>query len=353
MTSGTDSLPAQDLASQAKLRYVDPNTAGIQRKPWGRGFTYLDADGEIVRDEEFRARVAALAIPPAWTEVWICADPKGHIQVTGRDARGRKQYRYHPRWEEVSNQHKFDRLLRFGELLPYIRETTSAHLRKKQLSREKVLAAVIKLLEKTLIRIGNAAYMNDNGTYGLTTLQDDHVEINGTRVIFEFQGKSGKQRSVDLQSRQLARIVKACQEIPGYHLFQYYDAEGRPQPIYSEDVNQYLRGITGEDLSAKDFRTWGGSVLAVETFAAYEGDLDADGLDADARQKLVPQGVKAVAAGLGNTAAVCRAYYIHPAILESFVAGELPGIMAKTAPDDDPHGLSPAEQALMQIIAPY
>jgi DNA topoisomerase-1 len=261
-------------------------------------------------------RIKALAIPPAWTDVWICADPRGHLQATGRDARGRKQYRYHPRWRDVRDEVKYGRLIAFAGALPKIRARTQADLRKPGLPRQKVLATVVQLLEKTFIRVGNEEYAKQNGSVGLTTMRDQHAKVNGTSVRFEFRGKSGVQHAVDLRDKRLARIVKACRDLPGYELFQYVDGDGTREVIDSADVNEYLREITGEDFTAKDFRTWAGTVLAAAELSAADGASS----PRQARRNIV-KAVEAVAERLGNTRAVCRKSYIHPAIFDAYLAG--------------------------------
>lgn len=338
-------LDPQKAAKIADLHYVLDSEPGIQRKRHGKGFSYLDVDGKVIRDPKKRARFESLAIPPAWTEVWICPDPDGHIQATGRDEKGRKQYIYHPRWLEVSATHKFDRMAAFGEALPKIREVTDSHLRQSEISREKVLAVVVRLLELTLIRIGNREYARQNKSYGLTTMRDKHVTVEGKTIHFEFKGKSGVKHAIDLQDKRLAKAVKACQEIPGQILFQYYDEEGSPRPIGSADVNAYLREITGEDFTAKDFRTWGASALAVALFC----DLPICEKDVE-QKKQITSAVKEVAHQLGNTAAVCRNYYIHPAVVEAYQTGKLGAILEKQQEPESPYGLQPYEAALLEII---
>jgi DNA topoisomerase-1 len=267
-----------------------------------------------LRDAAELRRIKSLVIPPAWTDVWISPDPRGHLQATGRDARGRKQYRYHPRWREVRDETKYDRLIGFATKLPAIRKRTSMHLRHPGLTREKVLAAVVQLLEKTLIRVGNEEYAKENQSFGLTTLRDGHVDVSGGRVRFSFRGKSGVEHDIKLDDRRLARTIKACRDIPGYDLFQYYDEHGDRYAVGSDDVNAYLKEITGEDYTSKDFRTWAGTVLAAETLKAFE----AFGSDTEAKRNIV-RAIESVATRLGNTRAVCRKCYIHPAILEAYV----------------------------------
>jgi DNA topoisomerase I len=310
-------LPPARSAQVAGLRYVcEGRMAGIRRIGRHNRFRYVDAHGRTVADAEQLRRIKALAIPPAWTDVWICADPQGHLQATGRDARGRKQYRYHARWREVRDEVKYAKLIAFAAALPRIRERTAADLRKSGLPREKVLAAVVQLLEKTLIRVGNDEYARENGSFGLTTMRDQHAKISGSTVRFEFRGKSGIQHAVDLHDARLARIVKACRDLPGYELFQYVDDEGKRQVIDSSDVNSYMREIAGEDFTAKDFRTWAGTVLAATELAAAGRFSSA----AEGKRKIV-KAVEAVAKRLGNTKAVCRKSYIHPAIFDAYLEG--------------------------------
>src|SRR5207248_5923434 len=261
-------------------------------------------------------RIRALAIPPAWTDVWICPNPLGHLQATGRDARGRKQYRYHPRWREVRDEVKYGRLIKFAQTLPRIRARANADLRQSGLPREKVLAAVVQLLEKTLIRVGNEEYARENRSFGLTTMRDQHAKVAGSTVRFEFRGKSGIVHAVDLHDARLARIVKACRDLPGYELFQYVDEQGDRQVIDSADVNDYLREISGEDFTAKDFRTWAGTVLAAKALAAARAFSSTK----EAKRNIV-RAIESVAKRLGNTRTVCRKCYIHPAIFDAYLDG--------------------------------
>jgi DNA topoisomerase I len=310
-------LPPPETAKVAGLRYVNDETMpGIRRIGRANRFRYVDANGRTVADRIVLQRIRALAIPPAWTDVWICSDPNGHVQATGRDARGRKQYRYHPRWREVRDEVKYGRMIPFAHALAAIRRRTTADLRKSGLPRERVLAAVVQLLEKTLIRVGNEEYARQNHSFGLTTMRDQHARINGSKVHFEFRGKSGIRHAVDLHDRRLARIVKACRDLPGYELFQYVDEHGARQVIDSADVNDYLREITGQPFTAKDFRTWAGTVLAAEQLAACEPCKSAAH-----GKRMINRAVEAVARRLGNTKAVCRKSYIHPAIFEAYLAG--------------------------------
>src|SRR5881396_2020055 len=267
-TQETPANGSVEAAAAARLRYVSDARPGIQRIRVGRGFKYSSADGTEVTDPQALQRIRSIAIPPAWMDVWICPTATGHIQAVGRDARGRKQYRYHSRWREVRDQTKYARLIEFGRALPRIRKRVEQDLGRAGLPREKVLAAVLRLLETTLIRVGNEEYARHNHSYGLTTLRSQHVTIDGTRLRFEFRGKGGKRHAVALTDRRLARVVRRCQELPGHELFQYLDDEGNRQSIDSADVNAYLREIGGDDFTAKDFRTWGGTVLAAFALAA-------------------------------------------------------------------------------------
>lgn len=305
-------------ARAAGLRYASDNRPGIRRRRHGSGFVYLDSRGRRIRDRKTLGRLRGLVIPPAWRDVWICDDPRGHLQAVGRDARGRKQYRYHPEWRRVRDETKYERLLGFARALPAINRKTSRALRRRGLTRERVLGAAVQLLEKTLIRVGNDEYTKQNHSFGLTTLRDGHVKVRGTRIRFVFRGKSGVEHEVDLEDRRLARVVKACRDIPGYELFQYYDEEGIRRTIDSADVNEYLRAITGEDYTSKDFRTWAGTVLAAELLLVC-GPCETT---AQAKKNVL-RAVESVAKRLGNTKAVCRKCYIHPAIFDAYQAGEL------------------------------
>ena len=311
-------MQAVESAQAAGLRYTTDTNPGYRRKGHGSRATYLTPEGRPLRDAATLERIRKLVIPPAWTDVWICTDPRGHMQATGRDARGRKQHRYHPRWRQVRDETKYDRLIGFAQSLPAIRRRTAEDLGLAGLPREKVIAAVVQLLEKTLIRVGNDEYAKQNRSYGLTTLRNGHVEVNGARVRFAFRGKSGVEHEVDLDDRRLARIVKQCRDLPGYDLFQYLDAEGRRQSIESADVNSYLRSISGNDYSSKDFRTWAGTVLATEMLR----ELDPFRTETEAKKQIV-RAVESVATRLGNTKAVCRKCYIHPAVFDAYMDGSL------------------------------
>jgi DNA topoisomerase-1 len=309
---------AKAAAEAAGLRYVTDGMPGITRRRAGRAFSYRDSQGRSIKDRKELARLRRSTIPPAWTGVWICPNPRGHLQATGRDARGRKQYRYHPRWREVRDAHKFDRMLTFARALPQIRTRLDEDLRRHGLPREKVLATVVRLLETTLIRVGNDEYARANKSFGLTTLRDRHVAINGVEVAFEFRGKGGKLHKVTTRDRRLARIVRACHDLPGQELFQYLDDEGARCDVGSADVNTYLQEVSGEPFTAKDFRTWAGTILASLALSEFESfDTQA------AAKRNITRAIERVANHLGNTVAVCGKSYIHPAILDSYLDGTL------------------------------
>jgi len=319
---------------------------GIRRRRAGRGFTYVAPDGRPLPDPVALARIKRLAIPPAYTDVWICPIPNGHLQATGRDAKGRKQYRYHPRWREVRDETKFGRMLAFSEALPRLRQRVEEDLGRPGLPRAKVLATVVRLLECTGIRVGNEEYARNNRSFGLTTLRDHHVEISGSTMQFEFRGKSGKTHRVALSDRRLARIVARCQALPGAELFQYVDDGGERVAIGSGDVNDYLREITGEDFTAKDFRTWAGTLQAV---AALEAHGPAP--TGRAAKSAILQAIDQVAERLNNTRAVCRKYYVHPAVIERYEAGTLHEALANGKPRGAAaKGLEPDEQALVRLL---
>jgi DNA topoisomerase I len=305
-------------AQSAGLRYVCDDRPGIRREMGPLGFRYIGPDGKVIRRPAELKRLRALAVPPAWTNVWICPDPRGHLQATGRDARGRKQYRYHPQWRTCRDETKYDRLQAFAAALPTIRARTTADLARAGLPREKVLATVVQLLEKSLIRVGNEEYAKDNKSFGLTTFQDKHVVVKGATLRFEFRGKSGVRHSIDVNDRRLARIVKQCRDLPGQELFQYVDRAGKRCDVSSGDVNAYLKAITGEDFTAKDFRTWAGTVLALTALR------ELDRAESQTRaKKNVLTAIEAVAGVLGNTRAVCRKSYIHPAVVDSYMDGSM------------------------------
>ena len=303
-------------ATRAGLRYVTDSCAGVTRRRSGKGWSYYDADGTRISDPATRKRLNALAIPPAWASVWICPDPEGHIQVTARDARGRKQYLYHHSYREARDQSKFRRMLEFSEILPVLRECVGRDLRGGELSRRQLLATVVRLLDRTMIRVGNDEYARDNHSYGLTTLRRKHVQVKGTTLRFSFRGKSGVEHSVAINDPRLARIVQRCQHLPGQEIFQYLDAFGKRKPILSDDVNNYLREISGRDITAKDFRTWGGTMVA----AAHLRAMGAATSRSEADRNIV-RALDAVAERLGNTRAVCRKYYVHPVLLKAYHLG--------------------------------
>jgi DNA topoisomerase-1 len=337
-----------ESAKIAGLRYMSDDRPGIRRRRVGEDFEYIAPDGERILDPSELERISALGIPPAWTDVWICPSPNGHIQATGRDAKGRKQYRYHPRWRATRDETKYARMLAFGAALPLIRQRVEEDLARPGLPREKVLAAVVRLLETTLIRVGNAEYARDNEHYGLTTMRDKHVDVNGAKISFEFVGKSGIHHMVSLKDRRLARIVQRCRDLPGYELFQYIDEQGQRQDVGSADVNAYLREITGQEFTAKDFRTWAGTMLA--SLALQE--IEASDSDAEAKKKIA-RVVESVAERLGNTPTICRKCYIHPAVIDAYLEGSLLDTLAQWTAEElaeTPGVLKPEETAVMRLL---
>ncbi len=335
-------------AKEAGLRYVSDAKPGIVRKRSGKGFRYIDVDGKPMRDPETLARIKSLAIPPAWTNVWICPNPKGHLQATGRDAKGRKQSRYHPRWREVRDETKYERMLAFGAALPTIRERVERDLAAPGLPREKVLATIVRLMETTLIRVGNVEYARENHSYGLTTMRGRHVQVHGSTVTFKFEGKSGVRHTIDVNDRRLAKIVQRCQDIPGYELFQYIDENGEHHTVDSSDVNDYLREASSSDFTAKDFRTWAGTVLACMTLR----ELEAFGSEAEAKKNVV-RAIESVAERLGNTPSVCRKCYVHPAVLDCYLSGTMVELfkewVAKEVADSS-NALRQEEFALLHLL---
>ena len=325
---------------QAHLRYTTDDIPGYTRLRWGNGFTYRDAKGETVRDSKTRRWFTSLVIPPAWQEVWISPYRNAHLLATGRDDKGRKQYLYHPKWDELRNRAKFDKLYEFGQVLPHLRKTVRDHLSEPELSHQKVLALVVTLLEKTLIRVGNREYADKNDTYGLTTMRDRHVRFDEHGVTFEFTGKSGKDHAITVEDEDLVRAIRECRDISGYQLFQYIDGSHKDS-IDSSDVNDYLRDITGQEITAKIFRTWGGSALAMkvlyEVIRPEEGEFDCEGN--------IRECITRVAQELGNTKAVSRDYYIHPDIFDAFRESDLAPFYDNPMPD-----LLPEESALMRLI---
>jgi DNA topoisomerase-1 len=319
-----DPVANEDVAEAAGLLYVQDDDPGIRRVKRGSGFSYLDVRGARIADPNVLQRIKTLAIPPAYTDVWICPSPRGHIQATGRDQRGRKQYRYHDRWIAARAETKFARMAAFGRALPGLRAQLGRDLSRPGLPREKVVATVVRLLEATLIRIGNDEYARGNKSFGLTTLRMRHVDLNGADLRFEFRGKSGVLHRTRLHDRRLAGVVRSIQELPGQRLFQYLDAEGGRHAVESGDVNAYIREVTGEDFSAKDFRTWGGTLAAAKALA-----LNPAPQTAQEAKKTIALCVRATAGLLGNTPTVCRSAYIHPAVLQAFVDHRLPEIFAE------------------------
>jgi len=309
---------------------------------------YIDTDGQQIHDAEVLARIKSLAIPPAWRDVWICPIAHGHMQATGIDARGRKQYRYHPRWREVRDETKYDRMLSFGRMLPKIRRRVGRDLRRPGLPREKILAAVVRLLETTLIRVGNEEYARQNDSFGLTTMRDRHVDVSGATLKFEFRGKSGITHAIDLTDRRVAKIVKQSQDLPGYELFQYVDEDGARRSIDASDVNGYLKEIAGEDFTAKDFRTWAGTVLAARALQEFQA------FDSQAQAKRnVMQAIESVAKRLGNTKAVCRKCYIHPAVINLYMDGSLLQTLTHRVKKElmrSLHGLPAEEAAVLALL---
>jgi DNA topoisomerase-1 len=311
-------LEAPEFAQAAGLTYVNDNDPGITRATKGDGFAYRDAKGKMVTDAATLDRIKALVLPPAWTDVWISADPHGHIQATARDQRGRKQYKYHPKWREQRDETKYARMAAFGRALPRLRKRVDADLSARGLTREKVLAAVVRVMEMTLIRVGNDEYARQNKSFGLTTLRDRHVKFKGSSAIFEFNGKSGKSHRTGIRDRRLARIIKACQDVPGQRLFQYIEADGARHAVTSTDVNAYIREATGGDFTAKDFRTWAGTLDCARRLV--EAGAPESATEA---KRMIASCVRETAGNLGNTPAVCRSSYIHPAVLDQFADGRL------------------------------
>jgi DNA topoisomerase I len=338
----------RDAAESAGLRYVSDTRPGIRRRRSGKGFSYARADGSRVTEADILRRIKSLAIPPAWTDVWICPSADGHIQATGRDAKGRKQYRYHARFREVRESTKYEHVVEFAEALPAIRAKVREHMALRGLPREKVLATVVHLLETTLIRVGNDDYAKENNSYGLTTLKTRHVAVDGNEVRFRFTGKSGKQWSLSVRDRRIAKIIRACQELPGQELLQYLDDEGKPRDVTSSDVNAYLKEVTGKDITAKDFRTWAGTVLAAMALNEVKSFDSA----AQAKRNL-RAAIENVAGRLGNTPTICRKCYVHPEVLTSYLDGKLV-LEIKAAVEselrEDLDRLKPEEAAVLAML---
>ena len=337
---------AMDAAQEAGLCYVCDDRPGYTRKPNGEGFDYFDAEGKPIQNEQQLLRLKRLAIPPAWTDVWICPVANCHIQATGRDARRRKQYLYHERWREVRDENKYDRMIAFGKALPKIRVCVAKDLKLPGLPRNKVLAAVVQLLERTFIRIGNEEYARDNKSFGLTTMKDRHVEVKGSKLRFRFRGKSGKEHEVDVTDQHIAKIVSKLQDLPGQDLFQYVDDDGKVRDVTSQDVNEYLREITGEDFSAKDFRTLAGTVLTAIALNAQEK------FETKKQAKTnISTAIKAVAKILGNTPAICRKCYVHPAIFERYLSRKsIDGLKQMTEEAIEDVDLRSSEAAVLKFL---
>jgi DNA topoisomerase-1 len=338
----------KEAAESVGLRYVSDARPGIHRKKVGSGFTYVRPDRSKLIEREIIKRIKALAVPPAWTDVWICPFADGHIQATGRDMKGRKQYRYHARFREVREGTKYEHVVAFADALPAIRERVKEHMSLRGLSREKVLATVVHLLETTLIRVGNDDYAKQNNSYGLTTLKNRHVAVEGNEVRFRFTGKSGKQWSLQVKDRRIAKIIKACQELPGQELLQYVDEVGNHQDVTSSDVNDYLKEITGKDVTAKDFRTWAGTVLAAMALHEFESFDSA----AQAKRNL-RAAIEKVAGKLGNTPTICRKCYVHPEVLNSYMDGKLILELKEKAESElrtEVQNLKPEEAAVLALL---
>ncbi len=341
-------LPAADVieaAQDAGLRYTTDDRPGIRRVRAGRGFRYVGADGKVVRDAAELRRIKRLAVPPAWTSVWICGDPRGHLQATGRDAKGRKQYRYHERFREVRDEGKYERMIDFAKALPKLRARVEADLSSAKLSREKVIATIVRLLEQTLIRVGNEEYAKANRHFGLTTLRGRHVAVRGPRMRFRFTGKSGAHHDVDLHDARVSRVIRSLQELPGQELFQYVDEGGEMRRVGSDDVNAYLRAVSGQDFTAKDFRTWAGTVLIARALLACEPVANVP-----YARKNVTAAIAKVAQRLGNTPAVCRKAYVHPAVVEAYIAGELVDPPRRRAATPKSSGLRREEARVLKLL---
>ena len=339
---------APAAAKSAGLRYVTDSMRGIAREAKGDQFRYVDADGNTVDHVDTLARIKSLVIPPAWTAVWICPIANGHLQATGRDARERKQYRYHPKWRSVRDEAKYERMLNFGKALPAIRMAVDAALKLPGLPREKVLATIVHLLEVTMMRIGNEEYARTNKSFGLTTLRSRHVKVDGKAVEFRFRGKSGVFHTIKLEDRRLARIIARTRDLPGQDLFQYVDDDGEQHTVGSADVNDYLRAITGEEYTAKDFRTWSGTVLAALALQEFE-KFDSE---AQAKKNIV-RAIESVAEKLGNTPTICRKCYVHPAVIDAYLDGSIMDALRERATRqlvDDLHDLSPEEAAVLALL---
>lgn len=342
---GSVAIESAEAAEEAGLQYVSDDHPGYTRKAHDGEFEYLDTQGKRIRDEQPILRIKRLAIPPAWTDVWICPSPTGHVQATARDARRRKQYRYHERWRELRDVNKFDRLADFARALSKIRRRVAKDLKLRGLPREKVLATVVRLLERTFIRIGNEEYARENKSFGLTTIKNRHVTVRGPHLRFRFCGKSGRQHEVDITDRRIAKIVSKCQDLPGQDLFQYVSDDGEVRNVTSQDVNDYLREITNENFTAKDFRTWAGTLLTAIALNA-QGEFETK-KKANANVKTA---VCAVAQLLGNTPAICRKCYVHPAIVEAYLSGRQIAGLGEAIRTPENINLRAVEAALLKFL---
>ena len=335
----------RELARQARLKYTSDETPAIRRLPRGKGFSYVSEQGQPVKSPDVLARIEALVIPPAWTDVWICPHANGHLQATGRDAKGRKQYLYHPRWQELASRTKFDKLRAFGQALPALRQQVRRHLSLDGITKTRVVATVVELLDRTSARVGNEEYVRANGSFGLTTLRNRHAKVNGTEIKLRFRGKSGKEHEIDLKDRSLARIVRACQELPGQELFTYQLGRRQFRRLESSDVNRYLQSLTGQPFTAKDFRTWKASAHVLEFLHARTGES----LTAAEAKRVVSQAIRSAAELLGNTVTVCRKYYVHPQIVEWFLRGELAAQCGRL-PSRSRREMTSYEQLLLRLL---
>jgi DNA topoisomerase-1 len=339
------SIDMEIAAKEAGLTYTHLDRPGISRKRTGKHFAYFDYSGKKISDPQVIDRINHLVIPPAYKDVWINPSPRGHIQAVGKDARGRTQYRYHPRWRETRDSSKYGKMIEFGNALPRIRRRVATDLRLPGLKRNKVLATIVKLLETTLIRVGNEEYAKSNKSFGLTTIRNRHVEVKGSKIHFNFRGKSGVEHAIDLQDKRLAKVIRSCQELPEQELFEYVDEEGGRHPISSSDVNQYLKEISGKDFTAKDFRTWAGTVMAASALQAFEACTS----ESQAKRNVVAA-IESVAKKLGNTKAVCRKCYVHPAVLEAYVDGTLADALRQAIGKKLVRLLHPDEAAVMRFL---
>jgi DNA topoisomerase-1 len=340
-----DGVDPAEAAEEAGLRYVSDDRPGYSRKGNGDRFEYLDTEGKRIRDEQRLLRIKRLAIPPAWTDVWICPSPNGHIQATGRDARRRKQYRYHDHWREIRDENKFGRLADFAKALPKIRRRIAQDIKLPGLPRRKVLATIVRLLERTFMRIGNEEYARENKSFGLTTMKGRHVTVKGAQLHFRFRGKSGRQHEVNVTDRRIAKIISTCQDLPGQDLFQFVTDNGAVQDVTSQDVNDYLREVSGDNFTAKDFRTWAGTVLAAIALNA-QGKFQSQ-KEAKANVKAA---ISAVAEFLGNTPAICRKCYVHPAVVEAYLNGTQIAGLNGSVSLDQPVNLRAAERAVLKFL---